>query len=184
MAHGAPHKWIAEDRPSARLRADPAVPTIQFFSEGNGGESRKSFHGYPDGYAQLVDSPETWHITPMQIDTRNRECGVTPESVKNCTQFVPGIEPRQARYGRPYDPKAGTNYSGILECPCNGKFGGAPLFYGNDTKTKVVIHNFETLQTSQCSAGETIETAQSCFNAVSSMKFPSTIKVSTQTVSS
>jgi hypothetical protein len=33
---------------------------------GNGGESRKSFHGYPDGFAQLIDSPETWHITPMQ----------------------------------------------------------------------------------------------------------------------
>ena len=27
--------------------ADSDVPTSQFFSEGNGGEFRKSFHGYP-----------------------------------------------------------------------------------------------------------------------------------------
>jgi hypothetical protein len=25
-----------------------------------GGESRKSFHGYPDGFAQLVESPQSW----------------------------------------------------------------------------------------------------------------------------
>ena len=67
MAHGAPTKWIAVDKPSAALRADPNVPTSQMFSEGNGGESRKSFHGYPAGYAQLIESPEEWHITPMQV---------------------------------------------------------------------------------------------------------------------
>ena len=70
------------------------------FSEGNGGESRKSFHGYPKGYAQLIQSPDSWHITPMQIDTRNRDCGVTPADVGKCTQFVPGPEPKQARYGQ------------------------------------------------------------------------------------
>ncbi len=75
------------------------VPSSQWFSEGNGGESRKSFHGYPKGYAQLIGSPDSWHITPMQIDTRNRECGVTPADVANCTKFKAGIEPKQARYG-------------------------------------------------------------------------------------
>eukprot|EP00117_Sycon_ciliatum_P013017 scpid100832/ scgid13855/ len=34
----------------------PGVPTSQFISEGNGGEYRKSFHGYPKGYAQLIYS--------------------------------------------------------------------------------------------------------------------------------
>ena len=48
------------------------APTNQMFSEGNGGESRKSFHGYPDGFAQLIYSPDSWHLIPMQIDTRNR----------------------------------------------------------------------------------------------------------------
>ena len=57
----------------------------------------------------------------MQIDTRRRDCGVTRASIGNCTKFEPWIEPRQARYGR---SAAGTNYSGILECPCNSRFGG------------------------------------------------------------
>ena len=48
------------------------VPASQFFSEGNGGEFRKSFHGYPAGMAQLIDSPTNFHIQPMQIDTKNR----------------------------------------------------------------------------------------------------------------
>merc|ERR1719230_2566614 len=110
MAHGATTKNVAVDRPSAASRADPSVPTSQLFSEGNGGESRKSFHGYPNGYAQLIESPNLWHITPMQIDTRNRDCGVTPADVNNCTTFTPGSEPKQARYGRGI-PKEGTNYS-------------------------------------------------------------------------
>ena len=55
--------------------ADPtsAIPTSQIFAEGNGGESRKSFHGYPDGVAQLVESPVKFVLNPMQIDTYNRD---------------------------------------------------------------------------------------------------------------
>ena len=98
------------------------VPSSQWFSEGNGGESRKSFHGYPKGYAQLIGSPDSWHITPMQIDTRNRECGVMPADVANCTKFKAGIEPKQARYGRSYLAKD-ASYSGILECPCTERWG-------------------------------------------------------------
>jgi hypothetical protein len=66
-AHGAPTKWIALDKPSAATRATQGIPTSQLFSEGNGGESRKSFHGYPSGYAQLIGSPTDFHITPMQV---------------------------------------------------------------------------------------------------------------------
>merc|ERR1719486_1889814 len=88
MAHGATTMWMAVDKPSASTRADTSIPTNQMFSEGNGGESRKSFHGYPNGYAQLIESPTAWHITPMQIDTRNRAHGVGPESVNNCTNFT------------------------------------------------------------------------------------------------
>lgn len=97
--------------------------------KGNGGESRKSFHGYPNGFAQLIESPQSYHLTPMQIDTRNRECGATINDTNNCTQFIPGPEPLQARYGRAINPKIGTNYSGLLECPCNGKC----LFYIHST---------------------------------------------------
>ena len=38
-----------------------------------GGEFRKSYHGYPAGYAQLIQSPHQWVVEPMQIDTHNRE---------------------------------------------------------------------------------------------------------------
>ena len=74
--HGGPPKLVVTETPDA-TEALGAIPASAWFSEGNGGESRKSFHGYPDGYAQLIGSPESWHLTPMQIDTRNRECGVT-----------------------------------------------------------------------------------------------------------
>jgi hypothetical protein len=43
------------------------IPTSQFFSEGNGGEMRKSYHGYPKGFAQLIDSPTEFVMTPMQV---------------------------------------------------------------------------------------------------------------------
>eukprot|EP00441_Pelagodinium_beii_P019960 CAMPEP_0197660388 /NCGR_PEP_ID=MMETSP1338-20131121/50813_1 /TAXON_ID=43686 ORGANISM="Pelagodinium beii, Strain RCC1491" /NCGR_SAMPLE_ID=MMETSP1338 /ASSEMBLY_ACC=CAM_ASM_000754 /LENGTH=908 /DNA_ID=CAMNT_0043237725 /DNA_START=30 /DNA_END=2756 /DNA_ORIENTATION=- len=168
MAHGAQHKTIAVDLPSAALRADPSIPTSQWFSEGNGGESRKSFHGYPNGFAQLVDSPTTFRMNPMQIDTRNRDCGVTRADINNCTQFVPGPEPRQARFGRPA-PK-GTNYSGILECPCNSRFGGDPMFYP-DSKTKIVSHNYLAVSSGTCPGKVSIESAEQCFAAAAEMGF-------------
>eukprot|EP01084_Bolivina_argentea_P258906 436666_1 len=173
--HGMSYKWVPEPTPQAAFRNDPNIPVSQFISEGNGGESRKSYHGYPNHFAQLIESPQTWHITPMQIDTRNRECGANYTDINNCTQFIPGIEPLQSRYGRGI-PK-GTNYSGLLECPCDGKFGGDAIFYGNDTKTKQVTHNYVTLQTTQCSPGETISSSNECFNAVSNMGFLSDTKI-------
>merc|ERR1711871_1223866 len=42
------------------------------FSSANGGEYRKTYHGFPPGYALVVDSPTAWQVTPMQIDTWNR----------------------------------------------------------------------------------------------------------------
>jgi hypothetical protein len=131
----APAKLIAT--PSAN--APPGFPSSQWFSEGNGGESRKSFHGYPNGFAQLIHSPTQWHITPMQIDTRRRDCGVTAASIKNCTTFEPWLEPRQARYGRKPHGTSGPSssaYSGVLECPCTSRYGGSPFYYP-DAKTKV-----------------------------------------------
>ena len=42
--------------PAARAYGDVSIPTAQMFSEGNGGESRKSFHGYPNGYAKSLSA--------------------------------------------------------------------------------------------------------------------------------
>lgn len=80
---------------------------VQFFSEANGGEFRSSFHGYPNGYAQLLKSPKYFNIQPMQIDTRNR----SPEYM-NDPVFHPGIMPVNS--AAPEHAK----YSGLLECPC------------------------------------------------------------------
>ena len=47
---GGGKKWVPrETTPSAG-----GFPTSTVFSDADGGESRKSFHGYPRGYAQLV----------------------------------------------------------------------------------------------------------------------------------
>jgi hypothetical protein len=66
--HGKDTKMVAVEKAGPR-NFEGVAPTSQMFSEGNGGESRKSFHGYPDGFAQLIESPQSWHITPMQIDS-------------------------------------------------------------------------------------------------------------------
>mmetsp|Transcript_36428 Transcript_36428/g.67040 ORF Transcript_36428/g.67040 Transcript_36428/m.67040 type:complete len:907 (-) Transcript_36428:128-2848(-) len=193
MAHGAATKNVIVDKPSAAPRKFKDVPTGQMFSEGNGGESRKSFHGYPNGFAQLVESPETWHITPMQIDTRNRDCGATPADIDKCRKFTPGPEPRQARHGRG-TPKE-TNYSGILECPCNSRYGGDPMFYP-DSKTKIVEHTYTTLVSGTCANGQGVADAATCFavaptlgisakefinKTVSDPKLPPGCSVSTET---
>ena len=164
-----PMKWVTVDSPAAASRPEwmkaASIPTSQMFSEGNGGESRKSFHGYPDGYAQLLSSPTTWHITPMQIDTRNRDCGATAKDVGNCTKKGPnnaGPEPLQARYGR--GMSAYPAASGVLECPCTSRYGGDWVFYGNDTKSKQIVHDIQAL-TANCGGGDDLTTAQMCFDA-------------------
>ena len=110
--------------------AGSGVPTSQFYSEGNGGEFRKSYHGYPRGYAQLIESPEFFHIQPMQIDTKNRHyngsdfkpdllpkvrkdlvCSLDSEEC--CNKTVP---PPQASAA-----PADAAYSGLLECPCTDR---------------------------------------------------------------
>ena len=161
-AHGAPTKWIAADKPSAASRSTMDAPTSLLFSEGNGGESRKSFHGYPKGFAQLLSSPTSWHLTPMQIDTRRRDCGVGRDAIHNCTKFEPWIEPKQARYGRHVSQ---SNYSGVLECPCNSRFGGDPIFYP-DAQTKRIEHEYDALAAGgACPSSKKLADAQSCFVA-------------------
>ena len=181
-AHAASHKWVPFDTVSKVDTPYPNIPTSHFFSEGNGGESRKSYHGYPKGYAQLLQSPKTWHITPMQIDTRNRDCGATPADIHNCTHdphtgypaFTPGPEPLQARYGLGI-PQEGTNYSGVLECPCNSRYGGATSIYGaNASETKQTIHHFQT-QTQMCNDHQTFSNAQDCFDGIFAIHVNNTV---------
>ena len=163
-AHGAPTKWQAVELPGASN--SHGTPTSQWFSEGNGGESRKSFHGYPDGFAQLLHSPTQWHINPMQIDTRNRDCGATPDDIHRCVKFTPGPEPRQARYG--FVAPSDTNYSGVLECPCNGRYGGDPAFYPAGSKagssTKLLNNTFVAIG-GACDDHAAVNSALDCWAA-------------------
>jgi len=187
--HGRTTHNELREKPSFKHSGLPEGSSGQMFSEGNGGESRKSFHGFPKGYAQLISSPDSWHITPMQIDTRNRDCGVGPEHVHNCTVdkhgnpgFTPWMEPKQARYGRGI-PDGGTNYSGVLECPCNGGYGGDPEYYGNQTKTKVQSHQYTAISAGSCAAAQDMVGAQDCFDSAARLGINATTYIN-KTVSS
>ena len=89
-------QYIVEDDHDARRPSLQGASHAQF-SSGNGGEYRKTFHGFAPGYAVVVDSPSAFQITPMQIDTWNREemdiSGPLPP------KFVPGPLPRGRRGG-------------------------------------------------------------------------------------
>ena len=85
------------------------IPVSTVFATGNGGEFRKSFHSYPAPYAQLIESPSSWSIQPMQIDTKNRDGSMAEPGMP----FKPGPYPTSAQA-----PRTGPDavYSGLLEC--------------------------------------------------------------------
>merc|ERR550539_1979583 len=137
--HGAPAFHLTFKKENVGdPNADSGIPTSQFFSEGNGGEFRKSYHGYPKGFAQLVESPTTFHIQPMQIDTKNRNY--------NGTDFKPDLMPA-ASQAPPDAP-----YSGLLECPCT------------DRIQKKVEQTYGTKTFGTCI--KTVVNATQCFEAV------------------
>eukprot|EP00978_Attheya_sp_CCMP212_P008412 scaffold19815_cov58-Attheya_sp.AAC.3 len=107
MSHGGDEHWMAEVFGVEDDSSTLEIPQVHFFSEGNGGEMRMSYHGYPKNYAQVIESPDTFHIIPMQIDTWNR-------NMKNAT-YLPGPLPQSSRI----PPEAG--YNGLLECPCTDR---------------------------------------------------------------
>merc|ERR1712223_1850227 len=140
--HGAPAFYLTFKKENVGdPNADSGIPTSQFFSEGNGGEFRKSYHGYPEGFAQLIESPTTFHIQPMQIDTKNRDY--------NGTDFKADLLPKASAA----PPNA--SYSGLLECPCT------------DRIVKKIEHMFTTQTSGSCPA--TINNASICFEAAASL---------------
>merc|ERR1719167_222303 len=153
--HGAPaffHTFRRED--IGDPNADSDVPTSQFFSEGNGGEFRKSFHGYPKGFAQFIESPTTFHIQPMQIDTKNRHY--------NGSDFRADLLPKASAA----PPNA--SYSGLLECPCT------------DRIVKKIEMTYATQSSGLCKTN--VANASECFEAVGkveSSKITSNLTVST-----
>lgn len=106
LNHGSDHHWVPQ-LVEGDDDSNSEVPLAHFFSEGNGGESRMSFHGYPKGYAQLIESPTTFKIMPMQIDTWNRNMATT--------KFIPGPLPKNSHI------PSSAGYSGLIECPCSDR---------------------------------------------------------------
>eukprot|EP00756_Hemistasia_phaeocysticola_P032008 Hpha_TRINITY_DN16387_c2_g1::TRINITY_DN16387_c2_g1_i3::g.62124::m.62124 len=107
------HGMIAVDQPQYLVEevqeSALGLPQTQAFSSANGGEYRKTFHGFSPGHALVVDSPTSFQITPMQIDTWNRE--KMNISKNGLSTFAPGPLPRSS-LAPPNAP-----YSGLLECP-------------------------------------------------------------------
>jgi hypothetical protein len=96
----------------AAVEHTPSVsgaPSSALFDDGNGGEYRKTYHGYAPPFAQLVESPSSAEGGAMQIDTWNRD-----KMNLTGSPFVPGPQPRSA-----LAPTSGPDaiYSGLLECP-------------------------------------------------------------------
>ena len=118
-------------------KPESGIPVSQIFSEGNGGEYRKSYHGYPKGMAQLLESPVSFQIEPMQIDTKNR--------FYNGSDFRPGILPASSAA----PPNA--SYSGLLECPCATRI------------PKNISVSYTTELTGQCATE--IHNSKECFEA-------------------
>jgi len=113
MTHGSHEVWQFEYFDTEAHQAKGTRKKIlhgQIFSEGNGGEMRLSYHGYPEGYAQLIQSPDTFSIQPMQIDTWNRDAMDSPE-------FKPGPLPKASAV-RQLNKSSLVPYSGLIECPC------------------------------------------------------------------
>mmetsp|Transcript_48596 Transcript_48596/g.135802 ORF Transcript_48596/g.135802 Transcript_48596/m.135802 type:complete len:784 (-) Transcript_48596:90-2441(-) len=143
MGHGvASEVWVPRD---TNLHANGGLPRQQDFSAANGGEVRKSFHGFPPGYAQIIQSPEQLQITPMQIDTWHRE-----HMNLTGSPFVSGPVPRNS-----LAPRDGPDalYSGLLECPVTTRL------------RKDIDAGYKTIAVGQCQ--DAIQTAAECFSAAS-----------------
>lgn len=92
------------------LPHDHPYPTNIVFKENPGGEFRKSYHGYPSGYAQLLHSPESWVVEPMQIDTHNRAYGINEQ-----VGYKPSFTPKQDHNNM---TQTNSGLSPLIECPC------------------------------------------------------------------
>lgn len=130
------HAFVNTDASHGNLRTRAAPYSNQFLPMGNGAESRKTFHFFPPGYGAQVFSPNNAVVTPMIIDTMNRDGVPGTKSTRH------GIVPPSSNVG----PDA--MYSGIMECPCTDKW---PKH----------ISSFSTLSSGKCTPE--ITDAQTCF---------------------
>lgn len=166
LAKHSGHGMISVDQPQYIVEQGKSEkqkqqqPSVQTFSSSNGGEYRKTYHGFPPGYALVVHSPTEFQLTPMQIDTWNREkMNFTNNNVNstNFVKFVAGPMPRASQA-----PRVNPRYSGLLECPMT-------------TRLSKVIDDGTYLVKYGSKCAESIVTYQECFRAAAE-SFPADSK--------
>ena len=96
----------------------------------------------PKGFAQFIESPTTFHIQPMQIDTKNRHY--------NGSDFRADLLPKAS--AAPKD----AAYSGLLECPCT------------DRIEKTIEIEYSTQSKGSCTTN--VGNATECFVAASKVQ--------------
>ena len=153
--HPNPTRTGIRDRPSAKAHG---FPTNIVFKENPGGEYRKSYHGYPSGYGQLINSPNQWLFEPMQIDTHNRAYNLTDPVGPH-----PSFLPKQDTDNNMTDLR--SSLSPLIECPCTTRI------------TKTTLSAGAIIVTGNCKA--TIKSLIDCATAVASLA-PLTDRVSVE----
>jgi hypothetical protein len=130
----------------------PGALDRHFASAGNGGEYRKSYHGFPSPVAYVIDSPQSVYCNAMFIDTWNRE-------MMNATgsKFVPGPLPK-----RSLAPE-GATYSGLLECPMSDKI--QKLIPGGGGYDPTYPPTTFECASDVTACEHAVRTAQACFDA-------------------
>ena len=133
------------DLPSAKLHG---YPTNIVFKENPGGEYRKSYHGYPSGYAQLLHSPTTWVVEPMQIDTHNREYDINDDTIGYQPSFLPTmVENNMTMLNGGLSP--------LIECPCTTRI------------TRTVVNSSAIIITGTCP--QAVDSLDDCKAAAADM---------------
>jgi hypothetical protein len=157
--------------PVEHTPSEAGLPTSLWCGYSNGGEFRKSYHGLPPPFVQVIESPHAFSMTPMQIDTWHRD-----KMNLTGSPFVPGPVPMKREVG---DWPAGSDgasrwpagnlaplegaglYAGILECPLTTRIKKTLTGGGwNDSFTANIIGNKPGP-----SCPKPLDTAESCFAA-------------------
>ena len=133
--HGGPHYL---SKPNGRGAG--STFTAQAMNEHNGNEARQTYHGLPNGFVIPLESPRSWTMSPMQINTRN-----PAGTGKRCNGDCPLPRRQNA-------PK-GAAWSGILECPCTTR------------SVKSFDYDMRTTDDAGCTFNSSITTAKECFAA-------------------
>ena len=130
---------------------DSGTYSTQSFNEHNGNEARQTYHGMPNGYVVPLESPRSWTMSPMQINTRNPS-----GSGKRCIggEAACPLPKRQNSW-------KGAPWNGILECPCTTR------------AVKTFDYVKRTTSDIGCTFNSSLAAAQECFTAAAAHLSPS-----------